>query len=151
MKAVGFTPAGVVRVFALQVVIPSLAAWLIGIPVGTLISQPLLANSSHALGLAYVPSYSIGLDLLLLAGGLLVVSVAATLPALRAGLLKPITAIANASAPSGASGRRLRRFATGLRLPRPVILGIGDAFARPLRAALTLVTVLVGVATVIVA
>ncbi len=151
MRAVGFTPAGVVGVFALQVMIPALAACLVGIPAGTLLSQPLLANSSHALGLAYVPSFSIPLDLLLLAGGLLVVSVAATLPALRAGLLKPITAITNATAPRGASGRRLRRLAARLRFPRPIILGIGDAFARPLRAALTLVTVLLGVATVVVA
>jgi putative ABC transport system permease protein len=151
MKAVGFTPAGVVGVFALQIVIPALAACLVGIPAGTLASQPLLANSSHALGLAYVPSFSIGLDLLLLAGGLLVVSVASTLPALRAGLLKPITAITNATAPRGASGRRLRRLADRLRLPRPVILGIGDAFARPLRAILTLVTVILAVATVVVA
>jgi putative ABC transport system permease protein len=151
MKAVGFTPAGVVGVFALQIILPALAACLLGIPAGTLISQPLLANSSHALGLAYVPTYSVGLDLLLLAGGLLVVAVAATLPALRAGLLKPITAITNATAPRGASGRRLRRFGARLRLPRPVILGIGDAFARPLRAALTVLTVLIGVGTVVVA
>src|SRR6266852_2785805 len=151
MKAVGFTPAGVVAVFALQVLIPALAACFVGIPIGTLLSQPLLANSSHALGLAYVPSFSIPLDLLLLAGGLLVVAVAATLPALRAGLLKPITAITNATAPRGTSGRRLRRLATRIRLPRAIVLGIGDAFARPLRAILTLVTVLLGVATVVVA
>jgi putative ABC transport system permease protein len=151
MKAIGFTPAGVVGVFALQVVIPALVACLVGIPVGTLLSQPLLANSSHALGLAYVPSFSIGLDLLMLAGGLLVVSVAATLPAFRAGLLKPITAITNATAPRGASGRRLRRLVARLRLPRPIVLGIGDAFARPLRAILTLVTVILAVATVVVA
>jgi putative ABC transport system permease protein len=151
MKAVGFTPAGVVGVFALQVVIPALAACLVGIPAGTLLSQPLLANSSHALGLAYVPSFSIALDLLLLAGGLLVVSLAAALPALRAGLLKPITAITNATAPRGTSGRRLRRLTSRLRLPQPIVLGIGDAFARPLRAGLTLVTVLLGVATAVVA
>ena len=151
MKAVGFTPAGVIGVFALQVIIPALAACLIGIPAGTVLSQPLLANSSHALGLAYVPSFSIGLDLLLLFGGLLVVSLAATLPALRAGLLKPITAISIATAPRGRSGGWLRRQAARLRLPQPIVLGIGDAFARPLRAALTLVTVLLGVATVVVA
>jgi len=45
----------------------------------------------------------------------------------------------------------LRHAAARLRLPRPVVLGIGDAFARPLRAALTLITVLLGVATVVVA
>jgi putative ABC transport system permease protein len=119
--------------------------------VGALVSQPLLANSSHALGLAYEPTFSIGLDLLLLVCGLLVVAVAATVPALRAGLLKPIAAIAKASAPRGAGGHTLRRVAARARLPRPVVLGIGDAFARPLRAALTLLTVLIGVATVVVA
>ena len=151
MKAIGFTPLGVTGVFALQIVIPALAACLIGIPAGTLLSQPLLATSSHALGLAYQPSYSVGLDLLLLAGGLLVVAVAATLPALRAGFLRPVAAIANASAPRDFSGRRLRRLSERLRLPRPVVLGIGDAFARPLRAILTLLTVLIGVTTVVVA
>jgi len=151
MKAIGFTPSQVVGVFALQIVIPALVACVLGIPVGTLVSQPLLANSSHALGLAYAPTFSIGLDMLLLASGLLVVAVAATLPALRAGLLKPIAAIANASAPRSTGGRRLRSLAARARLPRPVVLGIGDAFARPLRAALTLITVLLGVATVVVA
>jgi len=87
----------------------------------------------------------------LLASGLVVVAVAATLPALRAGLLKPIAAISKASAPRGTGGRRLRSAAARARLPRAVVLGIGDAFARPLRAALTLVTVLLGVATVVVA
>ena len=151
MKAIGFMPAEVVGVFALQIVIPALAACVLGIPLGTIVSQPLLANSSHALGLSYTPTFSIGLDLMLFAGGLLVVAAAATLPALRAGLLKPIAAIAKASAPRGATGRVLRRSAARARLPRPLVLGIGDAFARPLRAALTLLTVLLGVATVVVA
>jgi len=151
MRAVGFTPYQVVEVFALQIVIPALAACLVGVAAGTLASQPLLANSSHALGLAYTPTFSIGLDFLFLAGGLLVVAVAATVPAMRAGLLKPIVAITKASAPRGAGGRTLRRVAARVRLPRPVVLGIGDAFARPLRAILTLVTVLLGVATVVVA
>ena len=151
MKAIGFMPSQVVGVFALQIVIPALVACVLGIPVGTLVSQPLLANSSHALGLAYTPTFSIGLDLLLLAGGVLVVAVAATLPALRAGLLRPIAAIAKASAPRGTGGRSLRGAAARIRLPRPIVLGIGDAFARPLRAGLTLLTVLLGVATVVVA
>src|SRR5437879_7483144 len=151
MKSIGFTPTQVVGVFALQIVIPALVACVLGIPVGTLVSQPLLANSSHALGLAYEPTFSIGLDVLLLASGVLVVAIAATVPALRAGLLKPIAAIAKAAAPRGTGGRRLRSAAARARLPRPVVLGIGDAFARPLRAALTLITVLLGVATVVVA
>src|SRR5260370_22629961 len=76
MNTICFTPHQVVAVFELQILIPAAAACLVGIPPGTLASQPLLANSSHALGLAYSPTFSIGLDLLLLGAGLLVVSVA---------------------------------------------------------------------------
>src|SRR5437899_1538117 len=151
MKSIGFMPSQVVGVFALQILIPAVVACVLGIAAGTAASQPLLANSSHALGLGYTPAYSVGLDLALLAGGLLVVAVAAIVPALRAGLLKPVAAIAKASAPRGAGGRLLRQAAARARLPRPVVLGIGDAFARPLRAILTLVTVLLGVETVVVA
>jgi putative ABC transport system permease protein len=151
MKAVGFTPAQVVGVLVLQILLPTLAGCLIGIPAGTLLSQPLLANSSHALGLAYVPTFSVGLDLLTLAGVLVLVVLAATLPALRAGLLKPAAVIAGASAPRGASGRWLRRLATRLRSPQAVTLGSGEAFARPLRGALTMLAVLLGVVTVTVA
>jgi len=38
MKAIGFTPAEVVGVFSLQITIPALAACLVGIPAGTLLS-----------------------------------------------------------------------------------------------------------------
>ena len=151
MKAIGFTPRQVVAVFELQILIPAAVACLVGIPTGTVASQPLLANSSHALGLAYTPTFSIGLDLVTLAGALLVVALAALAPAFRAGLLKPVVVIANASAPRGQSGRGLRRLAANLRLPRPVVIGAGDAFARPARAILTLVAILIGLATITVA
>ena len=151
MKAVGFTPVQVVGVLVLQILMASLAACLIGIPAGTLLSQSLLANSSQALGLAYVPSFSVALDLLILAGVLVLVLLAATIPALRAGLLKPAAVIAGASAPRGASGRLLRRLAASLRLPQAITLGSGEAVARPLRSALTVLAVLLGVSTVIVA
>ena len=151
MKAVGFAPRQVVAVFVLQILAPAVAACLVGIPAGAVASQPLLANSSQALGLAYVPSFSIGLDLLALVGALFIVALAATLPALRAGLMKPVAVLASATAPRGASGRWLRLLANRVRLPQPIVLGVGDAFARPLRSGLTLIAILLGVATVSVA
>src|SRR5207245_3651280 len=102
-------------------------------------------------GLWYASASSMRRDVRRLACGVLVAALPATVPALGAGLLKPVAAIAKAAAPRGTGGRRLRSAAARARLPRPVVLGIGDAFARPLRAALTLITVLLGVATVVVA
>jgi putative ABC transport system permease protein len=151
MKAIGFTPTQVIGVFVLQILVPTAAACLIGIPGAMVLSQPLLASNSQALGLAYQPTYSPVLGLLALAGALLIVTVAAMIPAFRAGRLKPAIVIANASAPRGQSGRWLRRVASMARLPRPVVLGLGDSAARPVRALLTLLAVVLGVATVVVA
>src|SRR6202165_3208317 len=151
MKAVGFTPLQVIGVFVLQILTPAAAACIVGIPIGTILSQPLLASNSQALGLAYQPTFSPALDFLALAGALLIVTVAAVIPAFRAGRLKPAAVIANASAPRGHSGRWLRRLASRARLPRPMVLGLGEAAARPGRAILTLLAIVLGVATVVVA
>jgi putative ABC transport system permease protein len=151
MKAVGFTPLQVIGVFVLQILAPATAACIIGIPAGTVLSQPLLASNSEALGLAYQPAFSPALDFLAFAGALLIVTIAAVIPAFRAGRLKPAVVIANASAPRGHSGRWLRRLASRARLPRPMVLGLGEAAARPGRAILTLLAIVLGVATVVVA
>jgi putative ABC transport system permease protein len=151
MKAVGFTPLQVVGVVVLQILVPSSAACVIGIPAGMILGQPLLANSSQALGLAYQATYSPVVGLLTLAGALLIVTIAALIPALRAGLLKPAIVIANATAPRGNSGRWLRRLALRVRLPQPVVLGLGDAVSRPARAILTLIAIFVGVVSIVVA
>jgi len=151
MKAVGFTPLEVVSSLVLQILLPALGACLVGIPLGTVLSQPLLANSSKALGLAFSPSFSVPTDLLALAGVLLLVLLAAVLPALRAGLLKPGAVMVGASTPQGGSGRWLRRRLAQLRLPQAVALGGGEAFARPLRGTLTMLAVLIGVITATVA
>jgi len=151
MKAIGFAPRDVVAVLVLQIQAPTLLACLIGIPVGAVATQPLLANSSHALGLAYEPSFSIGMGLLALAGALVLTGLAAALPAIRAGFLKPTVVLTTATAPRGASGRFLRLAANRLRLPQPIVLGVGEAFARPLRSGLTVLAILLGAATVAVA
>jgi putative ABC transport system permease protein len=151
MKALGFTPGQVVGVFEAEILLPAAAACVIAIPAGTILSQPLLANSSQALGLAFQPTFSPLLDLAALVGALMIVALAALLPAFRAGLLKPAVVIANATAPRGASGRRLRAIGSRIRLPRAVVLGVGDAFSRPLRAALTVLAIFLGVATAVVA
>jgi putative ABC transport system permease protein len=151
MKAVGFTPLQVEMAVVVQIVIPTAVAALVALPLGAVASQPLLANSSTALGLPYQAAFSPALAAAAFLGAVAIAAVAAFVPALRAGRLKASEVIANASAPRGRSGRWLRRLAAGLRLPRPAVLGAGDALARPLRAVLTILAIFVGVVTVIVA
>ena len=151
MKAVGFTPRQVELVVVLQIVIPAAVAALVALPLGAVASQPLLANSSMALGLPYQAAFSPALGAVAFIGALAISAVAAFVPALRAGRLKAAEVIAGASAPRGRSGRWLRRLAARIPLPRPVVLGAGDALARPLRATLTMLAIFVGVVTVTVA
>jgi putative ABC transport system permease protein len=133
MKAIGFTPRPVEAVFVLEMAMPVAAAALVAIPLGTDTCQPLLASSAQTLGLGYRPTFSPALDALALVGALVIVTVAALLPALRAGRLKPAAVIANASAPRGQSGRSLRRLAARVRLPRRVVLGVVEGTHRLVR------------------
>lgn len=147
MKAVGFTPAQVVGVFIGQMAAPALAGCFIGIPIGALISQLLLAQSASALGLPGQIGFSPLIDLVALVACVLIVAIAAAVPALRAGLMSPVRAITLGTVPNPPASGWLSRLLAALHLPRALSLGGTDAFARPLRSGFTLVAILVGVAT----
>ena len=149
MRAVGFTPMGVIGVLMLQILVPALAGCLAGIVLGTVASQPFLSDTAHALGLPTAFTAALPVDLGVPVVIAVVVFGAAFLPSRRAGAMSAVDAITLGSAParSGASG--IGRFALGLSLPRPFALGLADAFSRPLRSAMTLGAIVTGVATVI--
>ena len=81
-------------------------------------------------------------------GMLGLVAVAAVLPAVRAGRLSAVQAIAAGRAPRPGRGYAAHRLLGRLRLPRPVTIGLAAPFARPARTAVTLVAVLLGAAAV---
>jgi putative ABC transport system permease protein len=161
MKALGYTPAQVVGTLTGAMLVPALAGSVIGIPLGTLLAQPLLGRSSHALGLPSHLAFWPAVDLLTLAGVLVAVTAAAMLPALRAGRLSPVRVLVLGAGPERSGNPRTRRprrrlgpprrpgppRGGRLGLPRPLSLGAADAFARPLRGTLTVTAVLIGVAT----
>lgn len=147
IKALGFTPGQVVGTFIGQIGIPTLAGCIIGAPLGVLGSIPILNSSYQALDLPSSTLISLLPALLTMIGILLVVGIFAAIPALRAGLIKPIAAISKGTAPGPQRRSLLAALLQRLRLPRSLSLGAGDAFARPLRGLLTALAVLVAVAT----
>ena len=70
--------------------------------------------------------------------------IAALLPSLRAGRLSAVQAIAIGRAPAAGRGYTVHRLLGRLSLPRPVTIGLASPFARPARAAGTLVAVGLG-------
>jgi putative ABC transport system permease protein len=74
---------------------------------------------------------------------------AAIVPAWRAGHLSAVSAITIGSAPSAGRSSGVGRLVARLPLPRSITLGIADALARPLRSAMTLGAITIGVAIVV--
>jgi putative ABC transport system permease protein len=148
MKALGFSPWQVVQVYVGEMLLIGLVGCLLGIPAGIAISQPLLGQSAHALGVAPPPVVQPWVVGAVLAGVLAVVGLAALAPALRAGLLNAARAITVGTAPVRGRRSRLTRWLGALGVSRALSIGAGQAFIRPLRGGLTALGILLGVATV---
>jgi putative ABC transport system permease protein len=149
MKAVGFTPLQVVGTLVGQMLVPALVGCLLGIPAGVALSIPLVERAAASLALPSEPPFAPAMALATLLVVTAVVLIAAVLPGLRAGRLSAVGAMSLGSAPSGGRRSSVGSWLRRLPLPRPLALGSGDAFARPQRAALTVLAVLVGVTTIV--
>jgi putative ABC transport system permease protein len=147
LKGIGFTPGQVVGVFVGAMLLPTIVGCIIGIPLGALGAQPILQNVAGAMDLPTPSSFAPLIDLMVLLGILLVVALAAALPARRAGRLNAVRAIAHGSGQEQGRPSRLSQTLDGWGLPRFLSLGAGQAFARRMRGILTVVAVLIGVAT----
>ncbi|MFF8193113.1 FtsX-like permease family protein [Streptomyces bobili] len=148
LKSLGFTPRQVVGIYLLMVSLPSAVGCALGTLGGYLALDPLLhsAFQGSEMDLSEV-SVSWWVPLAALVGMPLLVILAAAVPAMRAHRLPAAEAISAGSAPRRGRGLRIQRRLSGSSLPRPVSLGLGQPFARPGRAAMTLVAVLLGVTT----
>jgi putative ABC transport system permease protein len=114
-----------------------------------LLAKPLLLQTAAAYnipGAADVPGWTL---LAVLLGVPVIVGLAALGPSMRAGRFSAVQAITVGRAPRSGRGYRVRRGLAATRLPRAVSFGLGTPFARPGRAAVTLVAVLVGATTVV--
>ncbi|MFJ3799106.1 ABC transporter permease [Streptomyces sp. NPDC090088] len=143
LKAVGFTPREVVRAYVAQALIPAGTGIALGVVLGNVLAAPLLADTGRAYGTASL-TVAWWVDVVVPAGALLVVGVAALVPALRAGRLRTAEAIAVGRAPRTGRGQWAHRTAGRLPLPRAVTYGLAGPFTHPVRAAAMLLAVAFG-------
>ncbi|MEV5436629.1 FtsX-like permease family protein [Streptomyces sp. NPDC052682] len=147
LKSLGFTPAQVVRAYVTQALIPAAVGCALGVAFGALLAGPVLGEVEDVYGTApaavpwWVAVTAPGVALALVAG-------AALVPALRAGRLRPVEALAVGRTARAARGGPARRLPVRLPLPRPVGLGLAHPFARPARSATTAAAVALATLTV---
>jgi putative ABC transport system permease protein len=137
LKAIGITPQGVVGLLVAEYAALALAAGLLGLIAGTAIAPLLLEPMSNLLA---TPTPSAFQPATLLAAlGLIVAAVAlfAAIPAMRAGRLNTVDALALGRATLSGGASRAAKVAAALRLPATARLGVKDAFTSPARAILT--------------
>ncbi|MFF4834979.1 FtsX-like permease family protein [Streptomyces sp. NPDC001315] len=143
LKAIGFTPREVVRAYVAQALIPAAAGIALGVLLGNLLAVPLLDDTEQAYGTASL-SVAWWVDVVVPAGALLVVGIAALVPSLRAGRLRTVEAIAVGRAPRTGRGQWAHRAAGRLPLPRAVTYGLASPFTHPVRTLAMLLAVAFG-------
>jgi putative ABC transport system permease protein len=148
LKSIGFTPGQVSAAYVSQAMIPAAAGCIAGALLGHLLAAALLAKTANAynVGTLGVPVWA---DLVVPLGMCCLTGIAALLPAIRAGRLSAVQAIATGRAPRTGRGYAAHRLLARVRLPRPVTIGLATPFARPARTAVTLAAVLLGATAVI--
>jgi putative ABC transport system permease protein len=143
LKSIGFTPAAVVGAYVLQVALPAVAGCAAGAVLGDVLSVPLLSLSAsvYGVGILLMPLWVVvTVPLAMLA----LTCAAALAPALRAGRMSTVKAIATGRAPRAAHGYAAYRLLGRLPGPRALTIGLAAPFARPARTFLTLAAILFG-------
>jgi putative ABC transport system permease protein len=148
LKSIGFTPAQVTASYVLLVAVPALLGCVAGAVCGNLLAIPLLRQNAqvYQVGVLGVPFW---VDVTVPLAVLALTAAGAVPPALRAGRMSAVQAIATGRAPRPAHGylahRRLARLTAA---PRAITLGLAAPAARPARTLLTVVAVVFGAAAV---
>ncbi|MGW2253095.1 FtsX-like permease family protein [Kitasatospora sp. NPDC001660] len=154
LKALGFTPAQVARAYVGQALVPAGIGTALGVLGGNVLSVPVLGMAHKALhgGLLGIPLW---VDLAVPAVALAAVVATALVPALRAGRLRTVEALAVGRTAPGAKRATARGSGAGpvavfqrligrLPVPRALSLGLASPFNRPGRSATTAAAVVLG-------
>ncbi|MFI9152465.1 ABC transporter permease [Streptomyces sp. NPDC053367] len=143
LKAIGFTPREVVCAYLAQALIPAGAGIALGVLAGNVLAVPLLSDTEEVYGDVSL-SVAWWVDVTVPAAALVVVGLAALIPARRAGRLRTVEAIAVGRSPRTGRGRRAHRALGLLPLPRPVTYGLAVPFTHPVRTLAMLLAVAFG-------
>ncbi|MEV4624526.1 FtsX-like permease family protein [Asanoa sp. NPDC049573] len=147
LKALGCTPAQVIRAYVAQALVPAGVGTVLGVLAGNALTMPVLAQTDSLYG---TPASGVApwVDIAVVAGMLGVVAGTGWLAAWRAGRLRTVDALRVGPVSTGGRGRLAGRVAAALPAPPSVGLGLAHPLARPARALGLLAAVAFGTVTV---
>jgi putative ABC transport system permease protein len=149
LKSIGFTPAQVTAIYLAQIGLPALAGAIAGTALGDWRVLPLINGGSSLFDITV--TVPVWIDIAVPAGMLALTGLAAALPAMRAGRLSAVQAIAAGQAPPAGRGYGAHRLFGTLPLPQPVTAGLAAPLARPARSVVTLAAITFGLTAVVLA
>jgi len=147
LKALGFTPAQVIRAYVSQALIPATVGAALGVVAGNLLTMPILAQTDRLYG-TNDDGVALWVDAVVVGGALAIVALTALAAAARAGRLRSVDALAVGRTPRPGRGRWAARLTSRLPLSRPVTLGLAHPFARPVRTVSIVAAIAFGAAAV---
>jgi len=162
LKAVGFAPVQVGAAMLLRTVGAAIVGGLVGVVLGSLLTEPILAGAARSFNVPDVLARSPGIALIVVVELAVLVAGAAAGPAVRAARLSVAGAAAGPAVraarlsvagalAAGTHGGRDARVGSALAkvpLPRMAVIGAAGALGRPGRTLITLVAIAAGAATV---
>src|SRR3954447_9348878 len=151
LKAIGLTPRGVVATLVGEYLLVALAAGVLALVAGAAIAPLLLKPMANLLATPTPSALAPGPLVASLALILVAVAICTAIPAIRAGRLNTVEALAIGRASSRGTASRAARAAAALRLPATVRLGVKDAFAGHARAILSVAALAMMVITLVAA
>lgn len=146
-KSLGFTPNQMIEIHAGQMIVPAVIGGLLGVPLGAVASRPFLDDAARSLGLPSPAVFDPTVAIAVGAALALIVFLASLLPTLRAAHADSVRAMVLGTAPGSTRRSWISAALKQFGAPRPLSLGAGDAFARPVRATMTLAALTIGIAT----
>jgi putative ABC transport system permease protein len=147
LKALGFTPAQVVRAYVGQALIPATVGAALGVVAGNLLTVPILGQTNRIYG-TNDSGVALWVDAVVVGGALAMVAVTALAASARAGRLRSVDALAVGRTPRPGRGQWAARLTGRLPVSRPVTLGLAHPFARPVRAISIVAAIAFGAAAV---
>lgn len=147
LKAIGFTPGQVTLIFMLEHLILGALAGIIGLAAGVAIAPLFLLDIADALNAPAVPVFDPLMLLLILAVVTSMTMLFTLLPAWLGGRIAAVDAITTGFVRVSSRRSLTGRLARGLHLPPAIVLGVKDAFSRPVRATLTVLALVLTIVT----